>query len=153
MPVLIEPPSEIVGVLIAGENMRAVAMLQPTVDARVIAVFGNTIATPSGSLVDVFSLGNCCMLKDFVQSTSRWLVTGVTRDSAGAALGTCRVVALEVGRIQIDGAPVVAETISDGSGNFSLTVPMNVAYQLLAYKAGAPDLGGVSVVTSTPAQV
>ena len=39
---------------------------------------------------------------------------------------------------------MVAETISDGSGNYSVEVPMNTAYQATGYKAGAPDVAGIT---------
>ena len=40
--------------------------------------------------------------------------------------------------------PVVAEAISDGSGNFAIAVPMNLAYQLTGYLTGSPDRAGVT---------
>lgn len=106
------------------------------------------IATPCGAFVSVFGYWQPRMFERF--STNTWTITGVTRDSAGVALGTCRVVALETGRVAVGEAPVCCETISDGSGNYSLMVPMNTGYWLLGYKVGAPDVGGTTVVTVTP---
>lgn len=106
------------------------------------------ISTPCGTLVPI-TLGRHLM-SDFVAGTNRWVITGVTRDSSGSALGSCRVVALEIGRVQMDGAPIVAETVSDGSGNYTLAVPLNTAYWLIAYKPGSPNVGGVSLNTIVP---
>ena len=104
---------------------------------------------PSGESVDP----QCPCVRDLNGSTSRWMLTGTTRDSAGAALGACRVIVLEVGRLAVDGAPVVAETVSDGAGSYSVAVPTNTAYQVLAYKPGAPDVTGATLNTVTPTQV
>ena len=93
------------------------------------------------------------LINNFVQNTARFQITGVTRDSAGTALGTCRVVMLEVGRIAKGEMPVVAETISDGSGNYTIEVALNTAHQGIAYKDGSPDVAGISIDGLTPAQV
>jgi hypothetical protein len=105
------------------------------------------IATPLGAWIpnDWPPLLNPCYF-----ATVRWFLTGVTRDSAGSALGNCRVVALETGRLAKDGAPIVGETISDGSGNYSIEVATNVAHQVIAYLPGAPDVAGISLNTLTP---
>jgi hypothetical protein len=77
-------------------------------------------------------------------------LTGTTVDGTGAALGNCRVIAYQSGTRYVDaGAKVIAETVSDGSGNFSLLL-RNIDYQLVAYKEGSPDLGGVSRQDATP---
>lgn len=90
------------------------------------------------------------LMDSFVESTQRWVIAGVTRDSAGAALGNCAVIAFETGRLTKDGTPVVAQTISDGSGNYSVDVPMNTLYELTAYLVGSPDRAGVTINTVTP---
>jgi hypothetical protein len=70
-------------------------------------------------------------------------ITGVTRDSAGAALGTCIVHLFET-PTDIE----VAQTTSDGSGNFTFTIGNNAGYfYIVAYKAGAPDVAGTSINT------
>lgn len=127
------------------------------------------ISTATGALVPV-ETGRKCLLNNFVQATNRFTLSGVSRDSTGAALGNCRVVLYETGRIAVDGlthaqmpsagnpekveadteSPVVAEMISDGSGNFSFNTPMNTAYQITGYKAGSPDVAGITVNTLTP---
>ena len=101
------------------------------------------IATPCGALVD-HGVG-LRLMDAFVEHSGRFAVTGVTRDSTGAALGTCRVVMLETGRIATGGAPIVGETISDSSGNYSIEVPGNTAFEAIAYKEGSPDRAGGTV--------
>ena len=84
------------------------------------------------------------LMESFPEDTGRWLLSGVTKDSTGAALGNCRVVVLETARIGVQQNPVVGEMISDGSGNFSFTVPRNTGYQVVAYLPGSPDVAGVT---------
>jgi hypothetical protein len=85
----------------------------------------------------------------FVESTQRWLLSGITRDSVEAPLGNCAVVVFETGRLQIDAetqrvSPVAAQTISDGSGNYSVELGSNSAYQAAAYLPGSPDVAGIT---------
>lgn len=99
------------------------------------------IATPCGAWI---SNDWSPLVNPFEQATDRWLISGVTKDDAGSPLGNCRVVALETGRIQKDGSAIVGETISDGSGNYTIEVPMNTAYEVIAYKPGSPDVAGIT---------
>lgn len=72
-------------------------------------------------------------------------ITGVTRDSTTAALGGCIVQLFRTGDDSF-----VAQTTSDGSGNYSFTVSDNSStYFVTAYKAGAPDVFGTTVNTLT----
>lgn len=83
-------------------------------------------------------------------SYQAFTLTGTTTDGTGAALGNCRVVAYQTGWQYVGNPPVViAETVSDGSGAFSLLL-RNIDYQLSAYKAGSPDLAGITKNTVTP---
>jgi hypothetical protein len=72
-------------------------------------------------------------------------ISGITYDRLGSTpVGGCKVIAIcscfvEFGRP----AYVVAETVSDGGGNYSLTVTSR-AVQVQAYKPGSPDLAGVT---------
>lgn len=84
------------------------------------------------------------LLNRFEQASVQFRLNGITKDSTGAALGNCRVVVFETGRIALNGSPVVGETISDGSGNYTQDVPMNTAYQAIAYKPGSPDVAGIT---------
>lgn len=77
-------------------------------------------------------------------------LTGTTVDSTGGAVGNARVIAYQSGWRYVDaGTKIIAETVSDGSGNFSLLL-RNIDYQLVAYKEGVPDLGGVTRQDVTP---
>lgn len=75
-------------------------------------------------------------------------VSGVTRNSSGAALPDCVVQLFLTGSNALLG-----QTVSDGSGNYSFSIGTNQAVYLVAYKAGAPDLGGTTVNTIQPAPV
>lgn len=69
-------------------------------------------------------------------------VSGITKDAAGAALGSCVV------KCFITATDVLfSQTTSDGSGNYTLTTPIGVAVYLVSYKAGTPDVAGTSVNT------
>jgi hypothetical protein len=116
-------------------------------------VSNNTqIATPCGALIP-HRIGSRLMGADFVQHSGRWVIAGITRDSVGAVLGNCAVTMLETSRIAVGQVPVVAQTVSDGSGNYSVEVPGNTAYQGIAYKVGVTDGSGASLNTLTPTQV
>lgn len=83
-------------------------------------------------------------------SYQRFTLNGTTVDGSGAALANCRVVAQQSSWIYVGQAPeTIAETVSDGSGNFSLTL-RNIDYQLVAYKAGSPDQAGITRNDVTP---
>ena len=70
-------------------------------------------------------------------------LSGVTRDSTGAALGNCDVRLFQTGT-DIE----VAQTTSDGAGNFSFSLGNNAGYfYLVCYKVGSPDVSGTSVNT------
>jgi hypothetical protein len=98
--------------------------------------------------------GRRLTLDTFRESAVRWFVTGVTKDSTGAALGTCRVVLMQSNKIAVNtdqfANPVEAETTSDASGNYSIQVSNSEPVQLIAYKAGGPDVAGVTVNTVAP---
>lgn len=129
-------------------------------DARQRSIFQRSmiaanavLCTPCGAIVPINKGVSGRLINNFVQSTSRWLIIGVTRDGVGAALGNCAVTMMETGRVYVDGAPVVAQTISDVSGNYSVEVPLNTAYWGLAYKDDTTDGSGASINTLTPSQV
>ena len=70
-------------------------------------------------------------------------ITGVTRDSTGAVLGSCEVHLFQTG-FDIE----IAQTTSDGSGNFTFIIGNNAGYfYIVAYKAGSPDVAGTTVNT------
>ena len=70
------------------------------------------------------------------------VITGVTRDSSGVALGDCVV---QLFRTSDDA--IVTETVSDGSGNYAIFAQGTGPFYVVAYKAGAPDVAGTTVNT------
>jgi hypothetical protein len=100
----------------------------------------------TATLPDTFGL----KIYETQQSYQVFTLTGTTTDGAGAALGNCRVIAYQTGWQYAQDAPVIiAETVSDGSGNFSIDL-RNIDYQLTAYKPGSPDLAGITKNNVTP---
>lgn len=89
------------------------------------------------------------LINQFIQSSSRWKLDFQVVDSSDVAVPGARVIVMETGRLAAASSPVIAETISDGSGNVSIEVPQNTTYFLIAYK---PDRGGVSMQNSLPVQ-
>lgn len=78
-----------------------------------------------------------------VPATATWSVSGVTKDSTGALLGDCVVKLFRT----LDDV-LVATTTSDAVGAFTFNVPGNTyEHYVVAYKASAPDVAGVSVNT------
>ncbi len=69
-------------------------------------------------------------------------ITGVTKDSTGAALGNC-VVQL----FQTWNDTLVMETVSDGSGNYTVYPTGSAPYYIVAYLAGGTDVAGTTVNT------
>jgi hypothetical protein len=106
------------------------------------------ICTPCGEWV---SLDTSPLLLQYQQATVHWRISGVTRDAYGAPLSGCAVWALETGRLNVGGVPVVDQETSDGSGNYALDTATNSLHQVIAYKSG--PLAGISVNTVTPTQV
>lgn len=73
--------------------------------------------------------------------TGTFSIAGISRDSAGSALAFCNVRLFKASAFD----EKVAETTSDGSGNYTFTVPSNSdAYWVAMYKSGSPNLAGVS---------
>lgn len=109
------------------------------------------IATPCGAWV---FLDWSPLLSPNLWATERWQIAGATKDSTGSALAGCRVIVNKTSRLSIDGIEAAtAETVSDGSGNYAVEVPLNMTYQLTAYKVGSPDVAGVSRNDVTPTQI
>lgn len=72
-------------------------------------------------------------------------LSGVSRDSAGVALANCQVLIYNTGN-----RGFVAETTSDSSGNWSVSMLVGGPFFTVEYKAGAPDVAGTSVNTLVP---
>lgn len=69
-------------------------------------------------------------------------LTGVSRDNSGVALGGATV---KLFRTWDD--TMIASTVSDGSGNWTLYPASSGPYYLVEYKSGSPDVAGTSVNT------
>jgi hypothetical protein len=124
--------------LVAGENGFGPSL--SAVPRREIVDSGIVNKLTAGTLAPEFGQ----KIYDFTQSGQSFTLVGLTKTGAGVALGGCRVIALQAGWRYVDNAPVViAETTSDGSGNFTLNL-RNIDYQLTAYKEGSPDVAGIT---------
>lgn len=77
-----------------------------------------------------------------VFSTKNEQITGVSRDNAGAALGSCVV---KLFRTTNDG--LAAQLTSDASGNFTFNNPGSGPFYIVCYKAGSPDVSGTGLNT------
>lgn len=156
--VMVFPWPDVLIDLIAGENEFGMIGDDKIPNREILQSFDQgscvrtnaVISTPCGAVYPM-DVGNHLM-NIFMGSTIQWRITGVTKDGSGNPLGGCRVVALEMGKIySSEQAPaIIAETTSDGSGNYSVNVPLNVCYQLVAYKPDAPDVAGLTVNTIVP---
>jgi hypothetical protein len=154
--VMIAPPAAALGSIVQDEDAfwpmnsficTARLSTRRSKDGRLQQRANAGISTPCGAWV---WLDWSPLLNTFQQSTQRWVITGVTRDNAGSPLGNCDVIVMETGRQYVGGLPIVVLTESDGSGNYSVEVPLNTLYQVLAYKPGAPDVAGLSLNTVVP---
>ena len=81
----------------------------------------------------------------------RYLITGITKDSTGAALDGCSISVFECSTLT-NGEPkkrLVNTTISDSLGNYSIEVHSGIGmtFQCVAYKAGGTDVAGITVNT------
>ena len=70
------------------------------------------------------------------------LITGVTKDDAGAPLASSVVKCFRTST-----SAFVSQAISNGSGVYRLNSPFGAACFAVAYKAGAPDVAGTTVNT------
>lgn len=76
-----------------------------------------------------------------------YVISGTTRDSAGAALGNCAV------RLFFTETDVEADQVtSDASGAFVFkSAQVGQTYYIVAYKPGSPDVAGTTLNTLTGA--
>jgi hypothetical protein len=76
--------------------------------------------------------------------TLRIYISGVTKDSTGAVLGSCVVHLFRTsGDLEID---MTTSDASTGAYSFS-GVGLGETYYVVAYKAGSPDVAGTTVNT------
>ncbi len=87
-------------------------------------------------------------------SNVRFVISGVTRDGAEAALGGCTVYLMRSDKLAVNidqyGNPIIGIKVSDASGNYEFQAGANVPHQLTAYLAGAPDVAGVTRADVVP---
>ena len=86
------------------------------------------------------------------QRPPKYTISGVTKDSNGAALGGCTVEVYETVAEVNPNEPkgrLVNSTVSDANGNYSIDVYAgpNATFRVQSYKAGAPDVAGTTVNT------
>ena len=102
---------------------------------------GMAVVNPAAQWIKATSVNDGSNERSFLRelgAQNLW-ISGVSRDSAGAVLGNCQVLVFRT-----ESRSLVAETTSDGSGNWSLTVNVGGPFFLVEYKAGAPDVAGTS---------
>lgn len=74
---------------------------------------------------------------------SKLIISGVTKDSTGAALGSCTVSLYRTLDDQL-----LERVTSDGGGNYQFSaIGLSETYYVVAYKAGSPDVAGTTVNT------
>lgn len=83
-----------------------------------------------------------------LRGTLNMVLSGVSRDSTGATLGNCQVLVF-----RNEDRSLVAETTSDASGNWSVSLLKGGPFFLVEYKAGSPDVFGTSPNNLTAAVV
>jgi len=72
----------------------------------------------------------------------KYAISGVTKDSAGAALGDC-----EVHLFYTVTDNIVGVIRSDANGNYQFLVGPSLSCYAVAYKVGSPDVAGTTVNT------
>lgn len=98
------------------------------------------VAVPHGKVFGLARLladGNCPYFPE-----RNYTISGVTKDSTGAALGSVTVRLFNTATNLLE-----QTTTSDASGNYNFVVDKTQRYYQVDYKAGAPDLAGTSVNT------
>jgi hypothetical protein len=73
-----------------------------------------------------------------------FVITGTTNDLAGNVLAGCRVAIYQTSTDNI-----ILQGISDSNGYYRFDVPQGIAFYVVAYKAGSPDVVGTTVNTLT----
>jgi len=73
------------------------------------------------------------------QSVTRFGVSGITKDAAGATLPNCTVDLYSESRVWL------ARTVSDGSGAYAFTGVGVGSVFVVAYLDGAPDVAGTTI--------
>lgn len=75
--------------------------------------------------------------------TKTYVISGVTKDSTGAALPSCSITLFRTANCSIAAQGV----ISDAAGNYSIAASPALAHYAVAYLPGSPDRAGTTVNT------
>jgi len=130
--------------LLQGGNV--LSDVPPAANIRAEIALSGLLKTSTASVLP-FEFGQ--QVLDRPISYQVFTLSGVTVDATGTPVAGCRVIAYQSGLRYVQGAPIIAETISDGSGVFSMLL-RNIDYQLTAYIVGSPDRAGITRQDVTP---
>ena len=121
-------------------------MLRQNVGGNIKAIVPGYSFDP-GVLVLAIDGDEEMFFKSPVMNGVRWSLSGITKDSTGAVVGSC-VVALYYTNTDL----ILSEQISDPTtGVFTFLIGPNAgSFYLVAYKSGSPDIAGTSVNTLMP---
>jgi len=75
----------------------------------------------------------------------RYVISGITKDSTGAVLGSCAVTLYQTG--QDAALQTKTSDAVDGSYTFNVTETIGRTFYIVAYKAGSPDVAGTTTNT------
>lgn len=118
------------------------------------AIWRSGLAKQVTSPVVGASFGSRAWFDSVTETTSRWFISGITKDSVGSPLAGCRVVALLTDKDLVNpdilANPIIAETVSDGSGNYSIQVPGVGPFMIYATLAGSPNKAGITLDSVVP---
>lgn len=81
------------------------------------------------------------------EGTLNMTLAGISYDATGAPLGNCQVLIYRTADKSL-----VAETTSDASGNWSISLLKGGPFFLVEYKVGSPDVFGTSPNNLVPVQ-
>lgn len=131
-------------------------IIEPVVTIPRGAISRSGLAKRTTSLVLPASYGRHTTITDFYQTTDSWFITVTVRDETSALVAGASVYLMLVDAIEINpdqyGNPITQQAITDSNGQCVFQVNRAIAQQLLGYKAGAPDKGGVSYNTVAGSQ-
>jgi hypothetical protein len=98
--------------------------------------------SPSGLLDEILKKTNDY---DRMLGAQNMMLSGISRDAAGAALG-----GVTVNVFRTPDNTLVDSTVSDGSGNWSLLANTYGPFYFVEYKSGSPDVFGTSKNSNLP---
>lgn len=136
---------------IPGASIKAVRGGQPSIregvgTTTIRAINGTASVFQPASTVYAIDGDEDMFVKSTVMSGVSWLLSGVTKDSTGTILGSCKV---ELYYTATD-LPISAQISDPTTGAFSFLIGPSNTYYLVAYKQGSPDVAGTTVNTLVP---